>query len=208
MIVGETGWPSCGNTIYQAVPTPENAGSYFLNFVSWARAKNVSYFYFEAFDESWKATAEGPQGACWGLWDKNGNMKPGMGSIFAGSTMADNWTGGPDMAFIYVPPIGSTDDLKGQVWHVNPAGYGVAVYIKVGGGWWTKPTFANPLTPIPVSGSWTCDITTGGYDPQATEIAAYLVPNSYVPPRMEGQSSLPPELDQNAIAKTTAVRTP
>ncbi|HWQ50043.1 MAG TPA: hypothetical protein VN414_14085 [Methanosarcina sp.] len=41
-------------------------------------------FYFEAFDESWKATNEGPQGVHWGIWDKDGNMKPGMEKILLG----------------------------------------------------------------------------------------------------------------------------
>lgn len=79
VIISETGWPSCGKRIGDAIPSPENAGFYFLNFVSWARANNVKYFYFEAFDECWKAGYEGPQGACWEIWNKYGNMKPGYG---------------------------------------------------------------------------------------------------------------------------------
>lgn len=55
VIVGETGWPSGGEAVGAAEASPENAASYFLNFVSWARAENVRYFYFEAFDETWKA---------------------------------------------------------------------------------------------------------------------------------------------------------
>lgn len=34
VIVSETGWPSDGNTITDAVPTSENAAYFFLNFVS------------------------------------------------------------------------------------------------------------------------------------------------------------------------------
>jgi exo-beta-1,3-glucanase (GH17 family) len=82
VIVSETGWPSSGNAIGNAVPSSENASMYFNNFVSWARKNNVQYFYFEAFDETWKATNEGPQGAHWGIWDKNGNMKPGFEAVF------------------------------------------------------------------------------------------------------------------------------
>ena len=55
VIVSETGWPSGGNTVGDAVPTPENAALYFKNFISWARTKEVKYFYFEALDEPWKA---------------------------------------------------------------------------------------------------------------------------------------------------------
>ena len=75
VIVSETGWPSCGDQIGEAVPSAENASAYFLNFVSWARANAVKYFYFEAYDEGWKVKHEGPQGACWGLWDKYGHSE-------------------------------------------------------------------------------------------------------------------------------------
>jgi exo-beta-1,3-glucanase (GH17 family) len=92
VIVGETGWPSGGCSFGQAVASPENASLYFLNFVSWARAENVKYFYFEAFDEVWKASYEGPQGAYWGIWDKTFQMKPGMIRVFNGETMPNNWS--------------------------------------------------------------------------------------------------------------------
>ena len=74
---------------------PENAAFYFLNFVSWARANSVQYFYFEAYDEPWKAAREGPQGACWGLWDQNSQLKAGMQAVFDDQTLADNWTAPP-----------------------------------------------------------------------------------------------------------------
>ena len=35
VIVSETGWPSGGQTVGQAVPSPANAAAYFENFVSW-----------------------------------------------------------------------------------------------------------------------------------------------------------------------------
>lgn len=216
VIVSETGWPSCGDRRGDAVPSPENASFYFLNFVSWARANNVPYFYFEAFDESWKVKNEGPQGACWGIWDKNGRLKTGMQDVFENKTIPDNWSGtaipgGPGNAsieFTFVPSYGSSDDLKGQVWHVRPADYKVAVYIKVGGGWWTKPMWNSPLTTIWPEGSWICDITTGGNDVYATAIAAYLVPNGYSPPSMSGGLTLPAELEENSVARIEIMRAP
>ncbi len=214
--VSETGWPSCGNPIGDAIPSPQNSSFYFLNFVSWARANNVPYFYFEAYDESWKVKNEGPQGACWGVWDKNGSMKAGMQDVFDNKTISDNWSGssipgGPGNAsieFTYVPPYGSFENLKGQVWHVKPVDYKAAVYIMVGSGWWTKPYFSTPLTVINPDGTWTCDITTGGSDQYATAIIAYLVPNGYSPPLMSGGSTLPAELEQNSVAKIEATRSP
>ena len=214
VIVSETGWPSAGNVICNAVPSPANASFYFQNFVSWARANNVSYFYFDALDETWKAShGEGPQGSHWGVWDKDGVLKPGMQAVFDGQTMPDNWTsagvpggsGSPSMEFAYVPPYGSSNNLFGQVLHVNTDDYKVAVYIYVGG-WWTKPTFANPLTNIGLDGSWECDITTGGNDVLATQIVAFLVPKDYSPPPMSGAQTLPSALDQNSVARTEIAR--
>jgi len=54
IVISETGWPSDGNAICNAVPSPRNAAFYFLNFVSWARANNVAY-YFSGMDENWKS---------------------------------------------------------------------------------------------------------------------------------------------------------
>jgi exo-beta-1,3-glucanase (GH17 family) len=213
VIVSETGWPSAGNVICNAVPSAANASLYFLNFVSWAKANNVAYFYFTSLSENWKANYEGPQGAHWGVWTKDGVLKPGMQAVFDGQTMADNWTnagvpggpGSPSIQFSYVPPYGSFNNLFGQVFHVNTDDYKVAVYIYVGG-WWTKPTFAAPLTNIGLDGGWECDITTGGTDQNATDIVAYLIPNSFSPPPMSGGQTLPTSLDQNSVAKTEIAR--
>lgn len=215
VIVSETGWPSAGAAQGDAVPSPENAALYFLNFVSWARENRVDFFYFEAFDEAWKAQHEGPQGAHWGVWDAGGVLKAGMADVLDGATMEDNWSGTaipggpgtPEILFTSVPPYGSFANLQGQVWHVSPATHRVAVYIYVGG-WWTKPTFATPQTTILPNGSWTCDITTGGSDQNATKIAAFLIPSTYAPPAMSGGQTFPPELAANALASVEVTRSP
>ena len=76
VIVSETGWPSEGNQVGDAIPSPDNASFYFRNFVSWARAENVKYFYFSAYDEPSKATPPAqPQEAHWGLWTAAGALK-------------------------------------------------------------------------------------------------------------------------------------
>ncbi|MCG3157902.1 MAG: hypothetical protein DKINENOH_04538 [bacterium] len=216
VIVSETGWPSCGNTIGRAIPSPENASFYFLNFVSWARTNEVGYFYFSAFDESWKAPYEGPQGACWGIWDKDGNLKPGMAAVFEGKLLPNNWetdalpcgAGSPEIRLTFVPPYGSFLNLEGQVCHVSPDSFRAAVYIYISPniGWWTKPTFASPLTPIRCDGSWVTDITTGGVDHLATMIIAFLVPKDYRPPAAGRLPDLPMGLDTAAVAWTAVAR--
>jgi exo-beta-1,3-glucanase (GH17 family) len=212
--VSETGWPSAGDQIGAAVPSAQNASFYFLNFVSWARANNVQYFYFESFDESWKAKYEGPQGAHWGIWDKDGNLKPGMQEVFDGRTIPDNWSSSvvncdpnsPKLRFTSVPPLGSFDNLFGQVCGVKAADFRIVVYIKVGNGWWVKPFANQPLTTIANDGSWSADITTGGFDSSATVIVAYLVPNGFSPPILLGSPTIPDTLAQNSIAKAEALR--
>lgn len=213
VVVSETGWPSCGTRVGSAVPSPESARFYALNFVSWAQSLNVDYFYFEALDESWKAAYEGPQGACWGIWKKDGHLKSGMLDLFRGATVPDNWSapggpGDPEIEFVSVPPYGSFDNLKGQVWRAAPLSHSVAVYIFVGSGWWTKPYCSSPSTPIRCDGTWICDITTGGADQTATRIAAFLLPEGYDPPLMYGGPTLPPELEQNALATVEVERAP
>ena len=215
VFVSETGWPSAGDQIGAAVPSAQNASFYFLNFVSWARANNVQYFYFESFNESWKAKYEGPQGAHWGIWDKDGKLKPGMQDVFDGRTIPDNWSGGsvvncdsnsPKLRFTSVPPLGSFDNLFGQVCGVKPADFRIVVYIKVGSGWWVKPFANQPLTTIANDGSWSADITTGGFDSTATAIVAYLVPNGFSPPILLGSATIPDTLAQNSIAKAEVLR--
>jgi len=113
----------------------------------------------------------------------------------------------PVVELTYVPPYGSFEYLQGRVACVEPADYKIAVYIYVSG-WWTKPYWAWPLTPIQPDGIWACDITTGGVDQNATKIAAFLVPNGYDPPLMGGGQSLPSELEENSVASVTVEREP
>ena len=108
--------------------------------------------------------------------------------------------GSPELTFSYVPAYGSFEDLEGAVEHVAPSQHAVAVYIRVYGGWWTKSYWAAPLTSIDCDGSWICDITTGGIDQLADQIAAFLLPIGISPPLMSGGSSLPAELYQVSIA--------
>ena len=77
--------------------------------------------------------------------------------------------------------------LGGRVHGVEPAAHRVAVYIRVGGAWWTKPTFAEPATVIEPDGTWTCDIITGGLDHEATHLVAFLIPADDSPPLMQGE---------------------
>jgi exo-beta-1,3-glucanase (GH17 family) len=216
VVVSETGWPSAGNTIGDAVPSLQNASFFFQNFASWTRALNVEYFYFSGFDESWKAAHEGPQGAHWGLWAKDGILKPGMERTFNGEVLPDNWTrggipggpGDPIIQYTSVPAYGSFDDLRGQALHIQPTDFRVVTYIYVAGRYWIKPTFANPVSTVQPDGNFLVDVTTGGIDETATQFVSYLIPRTYNPPLVAGSATLPAELETFSIAKTVANRIP
>lgn len=96
-----------------------------------------------------------------------------------------------------VPSLGgdgyAVGSVSGYSSSVLPS-YGVAVFIKVGDGWWTKPTFASPLTDILADGTWSCDIVTGGSDALASEVRAYVLPRDIQTPTAGGDSTLPSSL--------------
>lgn len=214
IILSETGWPSCGAQQGAAIASPENAAFYFRNLISWARSQDVSVFYFEAFDEPWKAAVEGPQGACWGIWDKNGTLKNGMKAVFTGETMADNWSGRvvpcagtePQITFTAVPAYGSFANLRGRVCGVLTGEHRVAVYIRVNGQWWLKPLFEEPLTWINPDGNWEADITTGGTDERADAIQAFLIKLDQWP--VDGPPPPPAQVATFAVAKVEVSRNP
>jgi exo-beta-1,3-glucanase (GH17 family) len=90
--VGETGWPSEGDAVGAAVPDPLYSAFYLCSVANWAKAEQVVAFSFEAFDEPWKADYEGNRGEHWGIWDKNGNLKPYMNYTFEGYFIPDYWS--------------------------------------------------------------------------------------------------------------------
>lgn len=75
IIITETGWPSFGETIENAVPSRINAMKYFIISQEWARSNEVDLYHFSSFDESWKVIQEGKLGSSWGLWDKQEKFK-------------------------------------------------------------------------------------------------------------------------------------
>lgn len=75
IIISETGWPSKGETVEEAIPSENNAMKYFISSQKWAKNNNIELFHFSSFDESWKAMQEGTVGTAWGIWDKNEKLK-------------------------------------------------------------------------------------------------------------------------------------
>ncbi|MCM8802980.1 MAG: glycosyl hydrolase family 17 protein [Candidatus Omnitrophica bacterium] len=75
IIIGETGWPTAGEIIGKAVPSPENQKIFFERFTKLAEENKIPYFYFEVFDEEWKNKFEGETGAHWGIFNSDGSLK-------------------------------------------------------------------------------------------------------------------------------------
>ncbi|OWY23822.1 glycosyl hydrolase [Sphingobacteriales bacterium UPWRP_1] len=75
VVITETGWPSQGESLGNAIPSRLHAIKYFLNTQLWAHDQNIEVFYFSSFDESWKISSEGEVGAYWGIWDSLGKLK-------------------------------------------------------------------------------------------------------------------------------------
>jgi uncharacterized protein (TIGR03437 family) len=193
VVIGESGWPSAGNAHGAAIPSVANANLYAQQFLTWANASHIPNFYFEFYDENWKASYEGPQGAHFGILDANAVVKPGTDAYFNGQVSAPSCgsrmlPGPVGITFVYVPPYGSTDALEALVSGVQSGSYVIATYIYIGslGTWWTKPTMAQPTVTVNPNGTASIVIDSGGIDIQATAIAAFLIPASVTPPVVLG----------------------
>ncbi|HEX3800964.1 MAG TPA: glycosyl hydrolase family 17 protein [Verrucomicrobiae bacterium] len=210
--ISETGWPSAGQAVGDAVPSPQNAAKYFSDVVTWARFYGVPFFYFEGYDEGWKSD-EGAVGPNWGIWQSDGTLKPGMEPTFDNRISSTNWNapidgaGIPSLSFSNVPAVGDMTNLyvSGTASHVSPFSVFLCLYIQVNGSWYQKPYYTAPYTAINPQGTWQCEYATGGQDIYATNFTAFLFPTNYSPPFVFGQP-LPAELSSNAIASATASR--
>jgi exo-beta-1,3-glucanase (GH17 family) len=74
IVVGETGWPSDGPANGPAVPGRERQRRFVHDLYRVTRAEGIEVFWFEMFDEPWKAAAGGV-GPHWGLFDRQGRAK-------------------------------------------------------------------------------------------------------------------------------------
>jgi exo-beta-1,3-glucanase (GH17 family) len=169
LIVSEVGWPTCGNTVGGAVPSLDNQRRSFREFVAWARANGVQYFWFEAFNEAWKAEEDpdAPQESCFGVYP---------------------------IEITDVDLSSTPGSVRGRTWNVIPSRSRVAVYIYVPDwGWASKPFLSNRLTGIGDGGGWAASLPERT-DSDATKVRAYLVPDGYQPPEMNGGEEITDEM--------------
>ncbi|MBK8979421.1 MAG: hypothetical protein IPM29_26275 [Planctomycetes bacterium] len=80
VVLGEFGWPTSGGVQGAAVPGEANAARYFRELLPALAEHRAPYFAFEMWDEAWKAGAEGAVGPHWGLFRRDGSLKPELGA--------------------------------------------------------------------------------------------------------------------------------
>jgi exo-beta-1,3-glucanase (GH17 family) len=71
IVINDTGWPSFGQTVKKAIPSLENQKKYLDYVTTYCNKNKIQYYFFEAFDESWKRMAEGEVGAHWGIYNQD-----------------------------------------------------------------------------------------------------------------------------------------
>ena len=69
ILIGEIGYPSSGDAIKRAKPSPAVQAAFVREFVARAALDKLDYFLIEAYDQPWKLHEEGGAGAYWGLFD-------------------------------------------------------------------------------------------------------------------------------------------
>ena len=69
VLVGEVGYPSSGDRIKRARPSPAAQALFVRQFIARAQLEKLDYFLIEAYDQPWKQHEEGRAGAYWGLFD-------------------------------------------------------------------------------------------------------------------------------------------
>ena len=76
IVVGEIGWPSNGDRQKQSYPSISNEAIFDRVWLNKAKALNIDYYLFEAFDQPWKEDlGEGRTGAYWGIFNADRQLK-------------------------------------------------------------------------------------------------------------------------------------
>jgi exo-beta-1,3-glucanase (GH17 family) len=74
VVIGEVGWPSDGQAGEQAVPGLREQCQFYTGFLRAADREHIPFYFFEAFDESWKVEPS-DVGGHWGLHYADGTTK-------------------------------------------------------------------------------------------------------------------------------------
>lgn len=86
VVIGETGFPSAGQTMGGAVPSEAAQAQVTTDLVTAGAKEGMEFMLFTSFDEAWKG-AEGPVGANWGIWKSNRQEKAAVAKVRALPTL-------------------------------------------------------------------------------------------------------------------------
>jgi exo-beta-1,3-glucanase (GH17 family) len=151
IIIGETGWPTAGETKGDAVPGERNQQYFLKSFAEIALRENIPFFFFEAFDEKWKGDESGVKAEShWGLWYADRTMKPRR--FFSAPP--------PLVDILQTARCGAgperMDKIGGRVYGINPrelGSYRVVLYAGTNA-WYIQPFVNQPLTKIRRNFTW------------------------------------------------------
>jgi exo-beta-1,3-glucanase (GH17 family) len=86
VVIGETGFPSAGQSMGGAVPSEAAQAQVTTDLVAAGIKEGMEFMLFTSFDEAWKG-AEGPVGANWGIWKSNRTEKSAVAKVRALPTL-------------------------------------------------------------------------------------------------------------------------
>jgi exo-beta-1,3-glucanase (GH17 family) len=91
LVITEAGWASSANE-FGARANEEKQRQYYNDLFVWAEKMNITTFYFEAFDESWKGDPGNPAGAekHWGIFTEDRKTKRVMRDLYPDLSPGDD----------------------------------------------------------------------------------------------------------------------
>lgn len=83
MVISEAGWASSASEFGDRASEDKQV-RYYTELMTWAKTNNVTTFFFEAFDESWKGDPNNPAGAekHWGIFNIDRTPKKVMQNLY------------------------------------------------------------------------------------------------------------------------------
>jgi len=83
MVISEAGWATVASEFGERASDAKQI-RYYKELMAWAKEMNVTTFFFEAFDETWKGDPNNPLGAekHWGLFSIDRKTKPVMEELY------------------------------------------------------------------------------------------------------------------------------
>ena len=157
IIIGEAGWPTCGDTKGGAVPSIENQRRFIEKLWAWSKAYNMQVVYFETFDEPWKANQEGPVGGCWGMYSvdrtpKHSSLDWSIPAIAPAPTTPTVTLEHPQGLTTTVTKSNCAIPVFGRVYNAQP-GWQVRVEVLTNQWYLQDGWYVNGLAPM-VNGMW------------------------------------------------------